>query len=271
MGADSVRNLVCLSAAECKLVVFFYFFFSSRRRHTRFDCDWSSDVCSSDLVVCNGCGGRGTPTGQRLSANEQAVALAGAVELGRASVGAAVNYYATTLAEASGGAASFSAGVRGQLSSKLAIGASVQYLGGQVDVGGFGAPLPRTVRAGAELRPSGRGHERVHRLLAAHYAAVRGAPGRLGGGIEAGLADPATQLLAVARLGYLSRAGGDFDQRPLTLGLGVRFRQVSLDYAYQGSAVPSHQPPPRLALPGRRGAGLLAASLPAAASPPGLL
>src|SRR5688572_32505832 len=28
----------------------FSFFFSSRRRHTRFDCDWSSDVCSSDLV-----------------------------------------------------------------------------------------------------------------------------------------------------------------------------------------------------------------------------
>src|SRR2546427_12051997 len=27
------------------------FFFSSRRRHTRFDCDWSSDVCSSDLFV----------------------------------------------------------------------------------------------------------------------------------------------------------------------------------------------------------------------------
>src|SRR5260370_15266266 len=27
----------------------FVFFFSSRRRHTRFKCDWSSDVCSSDL------------------------------------------------------------------------------------------------------------------------------------------------------------------------------------------------------------------------------
>src|SRR5256886_8812674 len=27
------------------------FFFSSRRRHTRFDCDWSSDVCSSDLPL----------------------------------------------------------------------------------------------------------------------------------------------------------------------------------------------------------------------------
>src|SRR5256886_8709505 len=30
---------------------FMFFFFSSRRRHTRFDCDWSSDVCSSDLVT----------------------------------------------------------------------------------------------------------------------------------------------------------------------------------------------------------------------------
>src|SRR2546430_5608250 len=30
-------------------VVLTFFFFSSRRRHTRFDCDWSSDVCSSDL------------------------------------------------------------------------------------------------------------------------------------------------------------------------------------------------------------------------------
>src|SRR2546430_12631683 len=28
-----------------------FFFFSSRRRHTRFDCDWSSDVCSSDLDI----------------------------------------------------------------------------------------------------------------------------------------------------------------------------------------------------------------------------
>src|SRR2546430_3492442 len=28
-----------------------FLFFSSRRRHTRFDCDWSSDVCSSDLLA----------------------------------------------------------------------------------------------------------------------------------------------------------------------------------------------------------------------------
>src|SRR5256886_8244239 len=38
-----VENLVCDVTSS--------FFFSSRRRHTRFDCDWSSDVCSSDLAA----------------------------------------------------------------------------------------------------------------------------------------------------------------------------------------------------------------------------
>src|SRR5437588_5513399 len=31
------------------LLLVFFFFFSSRRRHTSSLCDWSSDVCSSDL------------------------------------------------------------------------------------------------------------------------------------------------------------------------------------------------------------------------------
>src|SRR2546421_7990115 len=40
--------------SRCVYLVFF-FFFSSRRRHTRSDRDWSSDVCSSDLVVSLSC------------------------------------------------------------------------------------------------------------------------------------------------------------------------------------------------------------------------
>src|SRR5260221_8348792 len=36
-----------------------FFFFSSRRRHTRSLCDWSSDVCSSDLAAVQG---RALPT-----------------------------------------------------------------------------------------------------------------------------------------------------------------------------------------------------------------
>src|SRR5260370_22820149 len=42
----SALALVCARKIE---IIFLFFFFSSRRRHTRFKCDWSSDVCSSDL------------------------------------------------------------------------------------------------------------------------------------------------------------------------------------------------------------------------------
>src|SRR2546430_12744558 len=43
MSVSCFRVLIYHSLSD------FFFFFSSRRRHTRFDCDWSSDVCSSDL------------------------------------------------------------------------------------------------------------------------------------------------------------------------------------------------------------------------------
>src|SRR5215217_5867539 len=35
-------------------MLFIFFFFSSRRRHTRYWRDWSSDVCSSDLLLGDG-------------------------------------------------------------------------------------------------------------------------------------------------------------------------------------------------------------------------
>src|SRR2546430_1126406 len=52
----SMRCTLCghfLQVALTLILVVGYVFFSSRRRHTIFDCDWSSDVCSSDLS----CGG----------------------------------------------------------------------------------------------------------------------------------------------------------------------------------------------------------------------
>src|SRR5690606_40798004 len=42
-----VSNFILFSGY---VVFVFFFFFSSRRRHTRFSRDWSSDVCSSDLL-----------------------------------------------------------------------------------------------------------------------------------------------------------------------------------------------------------------------------
>src|ERR1035438_1842087 len=49
---------------------FFFFFFSSRRRHTRCLSDWSSDVCSSDLVIP-------LPFNQPIIASPTSPALAG--------------------------------------------------------------------------------------------------------------------------------------------------------------------------------------------------
>src|SRR2546430_793394 len=68
----------------------FFFFFSSRRRHTRFDCDWSSDVCSSDLLPksrtrsasCSqeilACSGeRNTSSGNRMSPSWRPMVVSG--------------------------------------------------------------------------------------------------------------------------------------------------------------------------------------------------
>src|SRR2546430_4449198 len=45
LGLDFSRHMVDVKR---QIGVVPEVFFSSRRRHTRFDCDWSSDVCSSD-------------------------------------------------------------------------------------------------------------------------------------------------------------------------------------------------------------------------------
>src|SRR2546426_795474 len=54
-------SLVSSHVDECSVLLLvsalcFFFFFSSRRRHTRLQGDWSSDVCSSDLLGAVGFG-----------------------------------------------------------------------------------------------------------------------------------------------------------------------------------------------------------------------
>src|SRR6267143_3634639 len=66
--------------------IHFFFFFSSRRRHTRWNCDWSSDVCSSDLIA----GLAGTTAGWTLAARAQqpTVPMIGFVDAGSADASA---------------------------------------------------------------------------------------------------------------------------------------------------------------------------------------
>src|SRR5438132_6911948 len=49
LQSRDIRRTAKLMNLLMRLIYFYLFFFSSRRRHTRSLCDWSSDVCSSDL------------------------------------------------------------------------------------------------------------------------------------------------------------------------------------------------------------------------------
>src|SRR5215510_16411365 len=64
-----------------------FFFFSSRRRHTRWPRDWSSDVCSSDLVRARTSGrlrclGRGRGDRLELRRDRKSVVWGKSVDLG---------------------------------------------------------------------------------------------------------------------------------------------------------------------------------------------
>src|SRR5690242_20959007 len=69
---------------------FFFFFFSSRRRHTRLTCDWSSDVCSSDLVWKAG-GSEDARPGPRDPGG--GAVIAGAITLARAEGGEGADFF----------------------------------------------------------------------------------------------------------------------------------------------------------------------------------
>src|SRR5690625_7396241 len=68
--------------STCLFLLMALFFFSSRRRHTRWPRDWSSDVCSSDLVGFAGIGWIGK---NRLNAIRKADIIELVAEIGRAS------------------------------------------------------------------------------------------------------------------------------------------------------------------------------------------
>src|SRR5947209_13678122 len=61
LGRFSINRLLIIFRRCWKFLVFF--FFSSRRRHTRYWRDWSSDVCSSDLLMKIGQGHVRRPAG----------------------------------------------------------------------------------------------------------------------------------------------------------------------------------------------------------------
>src|SRR5713101_6858473 len=57
LALDMFLHFLCVYSFMLNVIVYLsFFFFSSRRRHTMLTCDWSSDVCSSDLRAADEAG-----------------------------------------------------------------------------------------------------------------------------------------------------------------------------------------------------------------------
>src|SRR2546429_5356301 len=84
----------------CLLVPASFFFYASRRRHTRCSLDWSSDVCSSDLIS-----GQISPADAQRSADLLGLALSagGSVEVFRLARDTAEGFHDVLVAGIGGG------------------------------------------------------------------------------------------------------------------------------------------------------------------------
>src|SRR5688572_31228090 len=135
---------------QCAALPFGSFFFSRRRRHTRFDFDWSSDVCSSDLPLTVG-EKVGIPKGANVSIKLLDAATAGKmkrkseIQIGLDSVefqGKKYPLQSSTYEEAGKSQGK-------QTAKRVGIGAAVGTAVGAIAGGGKGAAIGAGIGAGA--------------------------------------------------------------------------------------------------------------------------
>ena len=196
------------------------------------------DEGSIDEVVCDGCGGRGTATGKSLDAQETAIGAMAAVRLPLGfAVGAGVTSYASTVAADKGNAIAFSAGAHFAPLPFASLGASISNVGGDATVGGFAGKLPREIRVGAEVKPLYLLNSPVSATIAADVVNTDGGSTYVAGGLEVGATAPVSGVGVFGRVGMVSDHDVNFGSSGPRFGGGLRFRGVSVDYAYQSSDI----------------------------------
>ncbi|HSH45647.1 MAG TPA: hypothetical protein VK966_07310 [Longimicrobiales bacterium] len=168
----------------------------------------------------------GRPTGGTATGGELTALAAYSLAWGPARLGVAGRWLSMEVAGLSDHALSADAGLLVALPGALAVGASVQNLGGTMEAGRESA-LPRTLRAGAR---ASRRFGAVDALLAVE-GRRRESRTALGLGLEVGTGGEDFRL--EGRLGYGTRAApGDAYSR-FVFGGGVRVGPVSVDFGYR--------------------------------------
>jgi len=198
--------------------------------------DFGSDTVYRPDPLFGGTRGIADPGGATVGAYNAAAVGAAALRLGMFSLGGSVKYLKehmsipdTTLYDASG--LGFTVGGAFAFFDIAAFGVVVENLGSDLKTStGTPAPLPRTVRAGFSINiVDPQGTPRL--MVVGDWVSPRGAKSYWIFGLEGGVVS--------GGIGLLGRAGiatgqAPSDRKSLSLGGGLVYHNLRLDYAYQG-------------------------------------
>ena len=188
------------------------------------------DYGSEDEYIPDAGGETGTPTGRTISAGDAVVSVGYAMEIRRVRAGLAGKFVQQRVAGESGETFAADLGVASEV-GRVTLSASVQHLGGSLELAGARGALPRTLRAGAAATAYVRGPLTVRAIAELSHVRTRGVA--TGGGAEVEYHARGGVGLA-ARVGVLPRHEREVDGSALTLGAGLSARRLALDYGYRG-------------------------------------
>ncbi len=171
-------------------------------------------------------GRRGIPTGATFTAADLLGVTSFVFRTGLVAVGISAKYARQTIASYAADAWAGDAGLAIAVFDIMALGLSVQNIGGNL---GSGARLPRRTRAGFTMNyVDPQGTYRLLTTLEGQWPSGRNA--LLVAGVEGGIV--ARGIGLVGRMGYAGHSGAN-DASPFTFGAGVELGRLHLDYAYQ--------------------------------------
>lgn len=178
-------------------------------------------------------GRRGIPTGATFTASD-VLATSGLVyRRGLLAAGVSLKYARQQIAGWSADAWGGDVGMALAVFDILALGVSVQNLGGDFGPAGGGAHLPRRTRAGFTMNyVDPQGSYRLLTTIEGQWPAD--GPAVLASGIEGGIVASGVGL--VARVGYVTRSPTSAASR-WSVGGGIELRRLHLDYAFQQLAL----------------------------------